>query len=93
LFLTPGIGQSFVEYVYARARASGQQFGPTLIQAHADGFPGANTAVARRAGDLIEGVLAWVDGQAVPDQPPNGGWGAWIVQISGGNVAPAPAIC
>jgi hypothetical protein len=90
LFLTHGIGQSFVDYVYSRARASGQQFGLTLLQLYAEGFPNANKAIARRASDVIEGVLAWVDGQTVPDQPPNGGWGAWIIQISGGNVAPAP---
>ncbi len=89
LRLTPGVGENFVGYIYQRASAARQQFGASLLQAHQEGFPNTNRAVATRARDMIDGVLAWLDGRQVPELPDNG-WGAWIIDAAGGNVAPAP---
>lgn len=90
LRLTPGIGMTFGDYIYGRARDADRRFGVTLLEAHGEGFPNANKAVAKRAADLVNGVLAWLGKRAVPDDQPEHGWGAWIIETAGGSVAPAP---
>ena len=90
LHLTPGIGKTFSDYIYGRARDADCRFGIALLAAHGEGFPNTNEIVAKRAANLIDGVLAWLDERAVPDDQPEHGWGAWIIETAGGDVAPAP---
>jgi hypothetical protein len=50
LKLTPGIGDGFADYVYARAREGRISFGHALLEAFDNDFPAANLATARREG-------------------------------------------
>jgi DNA helicase II / ATP-dependent DNA helicase PcrA len=90
LELTPGIGDSFFDYVYRRARHSHSQFGTALLAANEASFPDAPTASANRARMLVESVLGWLDEHTVPEGPETG-WGQWIIETAGGDVVPAPS--
>ena len=89
LNLAPGIGDGFADYVYMRAREGRTSFGHALLEAFDDEFPAANPATARRAKSLIEAVQGWLGEHNVPEEAEHG-WGRWIVDITGGNVVPAP---
>jgi DNA helicase-2/ATP-dependent DNA helicase PcrA len=89
LTLTPGIGDSFFDYIYRRARDSHSQFGTTLLAAYDDGFPGAPTASANRARTLIEAMLGWLDEHGLPEDR-DVGLGQWMIEAAGGDVLPAP---
>ena len=78
LHLTTGIGETFFNYIYDRARAAGIPFGRALLSAHGEGFPGLSAALARRAIELIAGTQARMDAMGLPAAMPEGGWGAWI---------------
>jgi DNA helicase-2/ATP-dependent DNA helicase PcrA len=89
LELTPGIGRQFVEHIYDRARRHGSQFGAALRNAYEERFTGAPASSGKRATELVHAVLAWLDGRALPDEEPGGGWGRWILATAGGEVVPA----
>lgn len=90
LFLSEGIGNAFVDYIYGRARDQRYQFGEALLETYEAGFPGGPVAPARRARELIRPVLAWLELHAPPEQP-DGGWGGWIIETAGDEVVPAPS--
>jgi len=89
LHLTAGIGDTFFDYVYDRARVARVQFAQALLASHAENFPGGprSSQIAR---ELIRSVIVWLDAHVVPDEMPEEGWGHWIVQTAGDAVAPAP---
>jgi superfamily I DNA/RNA helicase len=89
LKMTSGIGDSFSEYIYERARNLRCQFGQALMAAYEENFPVAPIAAARRARELIESVLAWLDAHPVPEECEIG-WGQWIVETTGDEVVPPP---
>jgi len=91
LHLAPGIGDTFMDYIYERARVARVQFGATLLEAYEANFPGGPRASSTRATTLVRTVRAWLDAHALPDEMPDGGWGHWMVQAAGGDVAPAPS--
>ena len=88
LRLTPGIGDSFFDYIYERARVARIQFGQALLNAYRENFAGGPRGSSTRAQELIHTVSAWLDGHAVPEETPEDGWGAWIVATAGGDIAP-----
>jgi DNA helicase-2/ATP-dependent DNA helicase PcrA len=90
LLLTPGIGQSFCDYIYQRARAARVQFGDALLAAHEANFPGAPRS-ANRARTLIQDVTAWLAEHVVPGDMPEDGWGHWMAEIASDNVALTPS--
>lgn len=90
LQLTSGIGDAFFNYIYEQALASRVQFGPALLSAFAEDFPGAPGASGRRAHELVESALSWLDAHTVPEDP-EGGWGQWVVETVGDEVAPDPS--
>lgn len=91
LCLAPGIGDTFTDYIYDRAREARIQFGETLLQAYGENFPGGPRASAARATALIRGVNAWLDLHELPDEMPEDGWGHWMIETAGDDVVPAPS--
>jgi ATP-dependent DNA helicase UvrD/PcrA len=88
--LAVGVGDAFIDYVYERARERPARFGEVLLEAHAAGFPDAPTAPANAASAVIDQALAWLE----EHEPPEGddvAWGAWMLEVSGGEVTPAPS--
>ena len=90
LHLRNGIGESFVAYVYERARAERIQFGRALLRARLEDFDGAPAASAGHARDLVDSMTAWMDEITVPDAEEENAWGAWIALTTGGVVVPDP---
>ena len=91
LFLTAGIGGTFSDYIYHRARQQRCQFGEALIESYKHGFPNAPAAPARIAREMMASVLGWLEAHRPPEEGPEDGWGRWITEeIAGGNVAPKP---
>ncbi len=91
LCLTDGIGRSFTDSIYSRTQSSGKQFGEVLLEAHSEDFPGTATAPANKARTLITGALSWLSEHPPPDERPENGWAAWILENSGDQTVPAPS--
>jgi ATP-dependent DNA helicase UvrD/PcrA len=89
LLLTPGIGETFSNYVYERARANHSQFGVALIDGYDAGFPGAPRS-ANKAKAMIESVIGWLNAHALPDEQPEDGWGHYIFSNAGDGIVPVP---
>lgn len=90
LFLTPGIGQAFSNYIYDRAKETHTQFGEALLTASDQNFPGGPRTSAR-ATALVQSVSQWLDAHAVPADPPENGRGHWMTEVAGDGFAPAPS--
>jgi superfamily I DNA/RNA helicase len=90
LLLTPGIGQTFCDYIYERARIARVQFGEALFTAYGADFPEAPRS-AGRVRTLMQAVLAWLTAHPAPEEMPEQGWGHWIVVTAGGDVARTPS--
>ena len=88
LHLTDGIAESFITYVYEKARAERTQFGAALLAARAEDFEDAPTAPANRAARVIDALTEWLDGIDMPGADDDPSWGHWIIQTSGGAVPP-----
>lgn len=84
---TSGIGDTFFDWVYARARERGVQFGDALLAAHAAGFNGAPRSSAA-ADEVVSHVLEWREQHPIPDNPPEGGWGHWMIGLTGSELIP-----
>lgn len=81
LYLTRGIGDAFVDYIYDHARDRRITFATALLQLRANSFENGPQGSARRAHALIDETLAWLDATVVPDVTPDGGWAAWIIEL------------
>ncbi|MFH1893983.1 MAG: ATP-dependent helicase [Candidatus Zixiibacteriota bacterium] len=86
LRLTTGIGHTFFEYVYKRCLTNGTTFAEELLSLYNDGFPDGPRSPSGKASDAILAVLNWLDRNSIPDERPVEGWGAWIIDASGGEV-------
>lgn len=85
--LTNGVGSNFVDFVYMVAAKTRSSFGATLLELWGKGFPNGPTS-SRQMVPVITDVVAWLDAHPLPDEPPEDGWGAWIVNLAGGPVVP-----
>jgi DNA helicase II / ATP-dependent DNA helicase PcrA len=90
LLLTPGIGQAFCNYIYDRARVGRIQFGQALFEAYEANFPGG-PRTAPKALRLIQSLTEWLDRHGLPADPPENGWGHWMVEMAGGDIVPVPS--
>ena len=86
--LTPGVGATFVDYVYATAAQTRRGFGSTLLDLHRDGFPNG-PASSRRMVPVITEVLAWLNAHPPPEEQPDEGWGTWMVNLAGDSIVPS----
>lgn len=91
LTLTAGISSDFIDYVYESARSAGERFSVALHRLRAEEFPGAARPSANKTIALVDDTTAWLDEHRVPENEPSEGWGQWIVEIAGGEVAPSPS--
>lgn len=89
LHLTPGVGTSFMEFLYQRALDERCQLGDVLLSAYDAGFPDAPRS-AECVQELPDHVIAWLDSHPLPERPEDG-WGHWILGLAGDNVVPAPS--
>lgn len=80
LVLKPGVGPSFYEYIYERAKTQGRTFACELLIAYEEEFPDAPNSAAKVKA-LIDDVLLWVNETEVPDERPEEGWGTWITAL------------
>lgn len=88
LQLARGIGDTFVSYIYDRARANRLDFGTVFDGEHGRQFEGAPRPGAARALALATSVKAWIENHPLPVERPEDGWGHWIVAIPPDNVFP-----
>jgi DNA helicase-2/ATP-dependent DNA helicase PcrA len=89
--LEPNVGPAFRKAIYDRAVESGTTFAEALLAAHAGDFDGMTGATPRRAKDLIDRTLAWLDAHPVPegeDVPER--WGDWLMLAFSGADALSP---
>jgi DNA helicase-2/ATP-dependent DNA helicase PcrA len=89
--LEPHVGPTFRRTVYDRALESGTTFAEALFAAHADDFDGMTGTAPRRAKDLVDRTVAWLDAHPIPegeDLPER--WGDWLILAFSGTDAPAP---
>jgi DNA helicase-2/ATP-dependent DNA helicase PcrA len=85
--LTNGVGSNFVDFIYMVAAKTRSSFGTTLLESWGKGFPNG-PASSRKMVPVITDVVAWLDAHPLPDEPPEDGWGAWIVSLAGSPVVP-----
>jgi DNA helicase-2/ATP-dependent DNA helicase PcrA len=82
LRLTPGIGETFFQYVYGRAKDAGTTFAAELLKGYDEGFPDGPRS-ARNVKNLMDSIVPWLDANQVPEDPPENGWGHWILEAFG----------
>jgi hypothetical protein len=89
--LEPNVGPTFRKAIYDRAVESRTTFAEALLAARPDDFDGMTGATPRRANDLIDRTLAWLDahpvpgGEGIPER-----WGDWLLLAFSVADAPAP---
>lgn len=82
LQLASGIGPTFIEHVYERARDTRTTFGHALLTEFEGDFLNAPRS-ARTASLKIRDALTWMEEHPVPKDIPDGGWGTWIADTFG----------
>jgi len=90
LKLENGIGDSFFNHIYNLASGSNRQFGEVLLESKEHGFGGAHAAVSRRATEMIDAVLDWLD-EHLPPEKNKEAWGSWISANTGTDIVPQPS--
>jgi DNA helicase-2/ATP-dependent DNA helicase PcrA len=90
LALATGVGRPFCDYIYERARVGRIQFGQALFETYDAHFPNGPRS-SRKAGRLVQSVTAWLNAHPLPVEPPDGGWGHWMVGVAGDDPVPAPS--
>jgi DNA helicase-2/ATP-dependent DNA helicase PcrA len=88
LKLAPGIGDTFVSYIYDRARANRLSFGTVFDQEHERRFEGAPKPAAGRVLALAIAVRNWIRAHPLPEERPADGWGHWVAGIAQDDVFP-----
>ena len=78
LLLTPGIGDTFFDNVYEKARGARSSFADALLRLHEEDYADVAPAVARRVKASIYEILGWREQVVVPETQPEDGWGNWI---------------
>jgi ATP-dependent DNA helicase UvrD/PcrA len=84
LQLASGVGESFFQYIYDRAKQKGATFGVELCTARREDFPGAPSS-ANKVKDMMNTVFAWREANVLPDERPDEGWGRWMVSVANNN--------
>ncbi len=87
--LSGGLGDTFVAYLYGKARETGATFGAAWLSAVANSFRGCSSALAGRAMKLWNDTLLKLNEVAVPSGDNGVKWGEWIVdQAQAGSLPP-----
>jgi len=80
LRLTNGVGDTFFQYVYERAKEAGTTFATELFNGYNNGFTNAPSS-ASKVKIMMDSILLWLQQYALPDKQPEQGWGQWIVDF------------
>ena len=88
LLLTDGIGSSFTDSIYERAREESAQFGRALLAERVAEFPRGPAVSARRAEPVIDQVIEWLDANPPPEED-DIDWGRWMIERAGSGPVPA----
>jgi DNA helicase II / ATP-dependent DNA helicase PcrA len=89
LNLRPGVGGTFVDYIFNRASETNTTFGEAFIAAATEGFVGAPRSTVGPTTALWNEVLAVIDAVRLPGEGEATQWGKWIVEgISAGRLPP-----
>ena len=87
LEMANGVGETFYDYVYLKAKESGRTFAAVLLDEYDKGFADSPRS-ARLASEMIQELLGWLDALYVPDERPPQGWGAWMIDVASGRPGP-----
>jgi DNA helicase II / ATP-dependent DNA helicase PcrA len=90
LLLSPGVGESFCDFVYELARVGRIQFGDALFNSFEANFPGAPRSAARVTA-LMRSVSEWIASTQLAAETPEEGWGHWMVAAAAGGIIPVPS--
>ena len=77
--IEPRVGPAFRKAIYDRAVEARTTFAEALLAAHSEDLDSMTGAAARRAKELIDRILAWLEANPVPegeDVPER--WGEWL---------------
>jgi DNA helicase II / ATP-dependent DNA helicase PcrA len=77
LHLAGGIGPTFNDHIYIRARDARSTFGHALLAEFASDFAGAPRS-STRAAPVVEETVRWLEAHPPPEQMPEDGWARWI---------------
>jgi ATP-dependent DNA helicase UvrD/PcrA len=77
LHLAGGIGPTFIDHIYDRARDGRSTFGHALLTEFEGGFIGVPRSSARAA-TVVEDAINWLEAHPIPEQIPEEGWAKWI---------------
>jgi len=80
LCLTRGVGETFFQYIYDRAKDAGVTFSTELLSGYNNDFPDAPSS-APKAKAMMDSILLWLTQHNLPDEQPEQGWGHWIVDL------------
>ena len=89
--LAPGIGSKFFDYVYGHALANRQSFSDALFALREAGYPKAPSGSGKKAEELVNAVVAFLNEHSVPATTPDSGWVPWVLAMSGNAVFPQPS--
>jgi DNA helicase-2/ATP-dependent DNA helicase PcrA len=90
LRLADGVGDTFFNYIYELARQKHDQFGRTLLAAYSENFPDGPSSSSAKASALIKRVCTWIDSHEKRTKEQEGNWGAWMLELAGDGIVPAP---
>jgi len=90
LKITTGIGNTFIDGIYERAKLNRSGFGEQLLSEYENGFPESSTRVRARGNDLVCSILDWLRSQDIPDEKPEEGWAEYVDSLAGHGVLPRP---
>lgn len=91
LHLMPRVGDSFCDYIYERAVASGVTFAAKLQSLLVAGFP-EGPSPSSRVAIRMNALLDWIRQTPTPDIRPDAGWGAWLLAMTdSADILPQPS--
>lgn len=90
LVLTQGVGTTFIQYIYNKAKERGATFGEELLQEYDNNFPDAPSS-KRKVIEAMNSIFNSFENIELPAQQPEEGWGHWIIDFAeNNNFAPTP---
>lgn len=81
LHCLPGVGETFCDYIYESAAASGETFATRLRALFGERFtdgPSSSSRVATRMTALFD----WIGQTPIPELRPDAGWGTWLLDLT-----------
>jgi DNA helicase II / ATP-dependent DNA helicase PcrA len=90
LRVTPGVGDTFFNYIYGIAKDQRRTFAEALLAEYQAGFPGASVRKAALA--TVDAIQAWLVAHPLPEEEPDGGWQEWMLGAVDPKAVPSPTV-